>query len=43
MVVTVPVSGCWANAIELITVSTEPAKMLFASLIEISPTFERPR
>jgi hypothetical protein len=34
MVVTIPVSACWANAPELMTVSIEPAKIVFASLIE---------
>ncbi len=35
IVVTVPVSACWAKVTELMTVSIEPAKTIFASLIEI--------
>jgi hypothetical protein len=30
------VSACWANVTELMTVSIEPAKTIFASFIEIS-------
>src|ERR1700704_4372155 len=38
-VVTVPVSACWANVTELMTISIKPAKTIFASLIEISRLF----
>jgi hypothetical protein len=38
-VVTVPVSACWANATELMTASIEPAKTIFASLMENLPVF----
>jgi hypothetical protein len=45
IVVTVPVrvgpGACWAHVTELMTVSIEPAKTIFANFIEISPFFEQ--
>jgi hypothetical protein len=43
IVVTVPVSACWANVTELMAVSMAPAKAVFASLIEISRLSDSPR
>jgi hypothetical protein len=36
MVVTVPVSVCWAHVAELMAVSIKAARTVFASLIEAS-------
>src|ERR1700722_406312 len=41
MVVTVPVSACWASATEGMTISREPVRIRFASCIEISRFSER--
>jgi hypothetical protein len=41
MVVTVPVSACWANATELMAASIQAAKTVFICLIEILPALEQ--
>ena len=41
IVVTIPVSACWANATELMSASIEPAKIILPSLIENLSVFGR--